>query len=251
MNWISWLCFGICSGIVIYCFKRDVDILSPGKIFAFIWSLAIGLTELKFSAFQHIWSIDSWILLLTAILAFLVGTFMACVLNLKRKLIPVPVMRELLKQEKVHENRLFWLICLIVVIYSASYIANFLIIGWLPIEAAGRNMSRVDFNVTGLSFLTYLVPSIMFFIVLYFLKVQGKKNRKIFLSFVSLVVLISFLLFVSRFQIIIIFVVCGTLFYYATHYIKLRTAIMLFLSATAFFYWISSLRYSRFVITFL
>ena len=104
MSWISWICFSICLGIILSAFKHDADPLSPSRVFGFIWSLSIALADLKFSAFQHVWAIDSWILLLTSILAFLVGTFIACVLNLKRNIIPVPMMRELLKQEKVHEN---------------------------------------------------------------------------------------------------------------------------------------------------
>ena len=91
----------------------------------------------------------------------------------------------------------------------------------------------------------------MFFIVLYFLMVQQKKGRKVFLAALFLVVLGSFLLFVSRFQIILVIVLCGTLLYYATKYIRLRTALVLFVIMTAFFYWISSIRLSRFVATYL
>lgn len=251
MSWTSLTCFGICLGIIISCFRREADFLSPGRVFGFIWSLSIALAELKLSAFQHDWNFDSWILLLTAISAFLVGTFIAYVLNLGKTLVPVPAMREMLKQERVHETRLFWLICLSIVVYSAAYLANFLARGWLPIEAVGKNMSRVEFNVTGLTFLIYIVPSIIFFIVLYFLKVREQKSRKIFLTIMLLIVFGSFLLFVSRFQIMIAFIMCVTFLYYATSYIRLRTAVTLFLSAAAFIYWISSIRSSHVVATFL
>lgn len=251
MSWVSVICFGICLGIILSMFRRGADPFSPARVFGFVWSLSIALADLKLSALQHIWNLDSWVLLLTGISAFLVGTFIAYVLYLRRELVPIPAMRELLKQEQMHETRLFWLVCLSIVVYSGSYLANFLAKGWLPIEAAEKHISRVDFNITGLSFLIYIVPSILFFIVLYFLKFPGKKSRKIFLTVMFLIVLGSFLLFVSRFQIIIVFVICVTFFYYATPYIRPRTGAILFLIATAFFYWISSLRSSHVVATLL
>lgn len=251
MSWVSLICFGICVGIILSVFRRGADPFSPARVFGFVWSFSVALADLKLSALQHVWNFDSWILLLTGISAFLVGTFIAYVLYLKRKLMPVSAMRVLLKHEQVRETRLFWLICLIVVVYSVSYLINFLVKGWLPIEAAARYISRVDFNVTGLTFLIFLVPSIVFFAVLYFLKVKGKKARKFFLTVMLLVVLGSFLLFVSRFQIVLVFVICITFFYYATPYIRPRAGAILLLIATAFFYWISSLRSSHVVSTFL
>ena len=231
-------------------FRRGADPFSPARVFGFVWSLCIGLADLKLSALQHVWNFDSWALLLTGISAFLVGTFIAYVLYVGRKLVPVPAMRELLKQEQVRETRLFWLICLIVVVYSVAYLLNFWAKGWLPIEAAARYISRVDFNITGLTFLIFLVPAIVFFTVLYFLKVQREKPRKLFLAVMLLIVFGSFLLFVSRFQIIVVFVLCVTFLYYATSYIRPRTGAILFLVATSFFYWISSLRSSHLVATF-
>ena len=251
MSWVSIACFGICFGIAVSALKTGADPLSPARVFGFVWSLVIALTDLKFSAFQHEWTFDSWILLLTAICAFLVGVFVAYVLSVRKKLVPIPAMREVLKQEQIHETRLFWLICLSVVVYCAAYLLNFLAKGWLPIEAAERQISRVEFNVTGLTFLTYIVPSIFFFIVLYFLKVRGKRGRKTLLGFLLLIVFGSFLLFVSRFQIVIVFVVCGTVFYYATHFVRLRAALIVLALAIAFFYGISSIRFSHVVATYL
>ncbi|HEX9658086.1 MAG TPA: O-antigen polymerase [Bacteroidota bacterium] len=251
MSWVSVVCFGICSGIILTTLNRGADPLSPTRIFAFMWSIAIALTELKYSAFQHEWNAQSWILLLIPIGSFLLGTFVAYVVNLEKDLVPIHKMRVRLNAERVREKQLFWLICLVTTVYAISYLANFLIKGWLPIEAAEKHVSRVDFNVTGLSFLTYLVPSIMFFVVLYFLKVQAKKGKKVVLAILFLVVLGSFLLFVSRFQIIMIIIICVTLFYYSTQYIRFRTGLTLFLFVTGFFYWISSIRLSHLVATYL
>jgi len=251
MSGISWICFSICVCLLLSLFRHGGDPLSPSRIFGFIWSLSIGLADLKFSAYQQTWSTTGWMLLLIAVFAFLVGTFAVYVLNLKRNLKPIPIMRELLGKEQVKENRLFWLTCVVFVVYVVSYVINYVVKGWLPIEASAKNLSRVDFNVTGLTFLIYLVPAIMFFITLYFIKVSGKKVKKIILVLLGTITLFSFLLFVSRFQIIFAFVLCGTLLYYGTHYIRPRTALMMATGVVAFFFWISSIRLSKFVALFL
>jgi oligosaccharide repeat unit polymerase len=251
MNWISWICFGICSGIILSCFKRGADFLSPARIFGFIWSFSIGLTELKFSSLQHEWNFDSWILLFIAIAAFLIGTFIAYVLNLGKEMISIPKMRQLLRREKVREKRLFWLICLGVLVYGLSYYANFLVKGWLPISTIGTAVSRVDFNVSGLTLLIYSVSFVIFFILLYYLKVEGNKSSKTFLTIILLIVIGTFVLFVSRYPIILVAILCIPLLYYSTNYIRLRTGIIIFVGVTAFFYWISSIRLSNVVVTYL
>jgi oligosaccharide repeat unit polymerase len=251
MNWISWVCFGVCSGIILSCFKRGADFLSPARIFGFVWSLSIGLTELKFSSLQHEWNFDSWALLLIAIAAFLIGTFIAYVLNLDKKIISIGEMRQLMKREKIRESRLFWLICLAVVVYGIAYYVNYLLKGWLPISTVGTGKSRVEFNITGLTMLIYSISFIIYFVFLYFLKVSGKKSQKTFLSFLLLLVMGSFVLFISRYHIIMVVFICIPLFYYSTNYIRLRTGLTLFVSITAFFYWISSIRLSNVITTYL
>jgi oligosaccharide repeat unit polymerase len=251
MSWVSIACFLLAGGIILSTLYRGTDILSPGRIFGFVWLVSIGLADLKLSGFQHDWSTVSWILLLVPIVAFLTGTFAVYVLHLESPMMPIAAMRERLKREKVQESRLFWLICVSVGVYITAYTINYMVKGWLPIEAAERGVSRVEFNITGLSFLTYLVPAILFFIVLYFVKVRGNIARKAFLAVLLLFVVGSFLLFISRFQIIIVFVLCFTYFYYGTHRIKVSTALVMFLAATGFFYWISSIRLSHLVAAFL
>lgn len=251
MSWISWICFGICFTIIISIFQRGADPLSPARTFGFIWSLCIGLAELKLSSLQHDWNLYSWTLLLIAVVSFLVGTYIAYVLNIRSKLVPIEGMRQILKAERIHESRLFWLICVSVLVYIISYTINFSLKGWLPISAAARNMSRVEFNVTGLTFLIYIVPSVFYLMIIYTLKVEGKRGKKAILFLIFLIVLGSFLLFVSRFQIVIVFVIGGTLLYYGTRYIRLRTGLLFFTILLAFFYWISSMRYSHLAATFL
>lgn len=250
MSWVSVICFLICIGIICSCFRRGADILSPARVFAFVWSLAIALAELKFSAFQHEWNADGWILLLTGIGSLLVGIFIAYVLNLHRKLVPIRAMRQMLLGEVVREGRLFWLICLSVAAYTISYLVIFLVKGWLPIFVVGTRISRVEFNIIGFTVILYSAGFIVFFTLLYFLLVQGRKGKKVFLATISLVTVGSYFLLLQRFQIIMAVVICFTLLYYATHYVRFKTAVPLLLAVTVFFYWIMSLRLGSLVATY-
>jgi hypothetical protein len=97
MSWVSLICFAICLGIVLSVIRGEADPLSPARVLGFVWSLSVALTDLKLSALQHVWNLESWLLLMTGISAYLVGTFMAYVLNLNRVLVPISSMRQLLR----------------------------------------------------------------------------------------------------------------------------------------------------------
>jgi oligosaccharide repeat unit polymerase len=181
--------------------------------------------------------------------AFLVGTFIAYILNLKRELVPINVMRKLLREEEVLEERLFRFIFISVVIYSITYVTSFLIKGWLPIFTVGK-MSRVEFNIYGFGIFINSVSFIMFFTILYFFLVQGNKGKKIFLAFTSSLVMGSYFLLLQRFQVIMAGVICVTFLYYISRAIRLKTALIPVLIATAFFYWIMSLRLGNLLATY-
>ncbi len=243
MSWISLICAGISFAIILSAIRREADLLSPSRIFGFTWSLSIALADLKMSGLQSEWSLESWVLLLTGIAAFLVGTFGAYVLNLERILVPISVMRGMLRREEVRERRLFLSICLAVGLYGVTYLASFLVKGFLPISVVGTKITRVDFNVYGWGIFINSTAFIIFFTVLYHLIVEGKKAKKMFLTGIALVAVGSYLLLLQRFQIVMAAVVCFTLLYYATPYIRLRTVVVMAGIVTAFFYWITSLRY--------
>jgi oligosaccharide repeat unit polymerase len=251
MSWVSLVCFAICFGIIISIFRREADPLSPVRVFGFVWSLAIGLTELKLSALQHDWNTQSWVLLLIGIGAVLVGTLIAYVLNVEKELVPIRSMRHLLGGEEVREARLFWLICLSAAAYTISYLVIFLVKGWLPVFVVGTKTSRVEFNIIGFTVFLYSAGFIVFFTLLYYLLIQGRGIRKITLAVISLVTVGSYFLLLQRFQIIMAAMICFTLLYYATHYIRFRTAFPILAVVTAFFYWISSLRFSHVVFAYL
>ncbi len=251
MNSVSVICFGICIAIFLSVFRQKADLLSPARLFGFIWCLSIGLAELKFSALQHSWSPESWVLLLTGVGAFLIGTFVAYVLNFQTEILSLGEIRNRLKHERVEEGRLFWLIIASFIIYASAYYANYRVRGWLPVDVIGTAISRVDFNVSGLTLWLYTATFILFFVMLYFLLVRGSRGKKVILAVIFAVTVGSFFLLLMRYPIIMAIVIGFTVLYYSTRYIRLQTALPLFLAVTGFFFWISSLRFTTVVSTYL
>jgi oligosaccharide repeat unit polymerase len=249
VSWIAVICFGICFGIILSVFKRGADLFSPSRVYGFVWAFAIGLTEFKLSAFQYEWSFESWIVLLTGVGAFLAGTFIAYVLNLSTVMVPIRVMRTMVRNEEVHEHRLFWLITASVGVYSAAFAVNYIIRGFLPIFDITR--SRLEFNLSGVTLFLFTVPFILFFIMLYFLQVRGRRGKKTVVGVMAVTTVGSTLLLLSRYQLIIPFVICSGFLYYGSRYIRWKTVLPLLFVMSTFFTWVSSFRGSHLVATFL
>lgn len=247
MTLVSLACFAVCVLVVLSCLRREADILSPGRVFTFVWCLAIGLAELKLSGYQHAWSLQGWVLLGIAVTSFLVGVFIVYVVNLPSPMTPIRSMRQLLSREQVREGRLFWFICAGVAIYSISFLVIYFIRGFLPVFVVGTRVSRVDFYVFGFGVLINSTAFIIFFTLLYHLLVPGHKRRKLFLLFICSIAVGSYFLLLQRFQIIMAAMICFTLLYYATNFIRARTALFLSLIVGGFFYWISSLRFRHLI----
>jgi oligosaccharide repeat unit polymerase len=209
------------------------------------------LVEFKFSGLQKAWSIESWILLMIGTGAFLTGTYIAYTLNLDKELVPISVMRQLLRKEKIREGRLFGLICLSIMVYAISFVVIYLVKGFLPIFVVGTSVSRVDFYVFGFGVLIDSTAFIVFFTLLYCLAIPGEKRKKLILVVLSMIALGSYFLLLQRFQIIMAIVMSMTLLFYASRHMRPRTLFFPTALAVAFFYWISSFRFSNVVSTFL
>lgn len=250
MSWISWVSFGICIGIILSMIRRDADLLSPARVFGFVWSLAIGLTELKLSRFQTEWNAQSWILLLLGLGSFLVGVFITYVLNVGRHVVPIDTMRRELRHAQVYEERLFKAIWISVIVYGVSYLVIYAVKGFLPVFVVGTKISRVDFYVFGFGVLINSTAYIIYFTLLYHFLVPGNKRRKRILTALTILAVGSYFLLLQRFQIVMAAMICFTLLYYATHRIRLKTALPLFLAVAGFFYWIASLRLGSLVATY-
>jgi hypothetical protein len=108
---ISLLIIGM---ILFFNLRKGSDFFSPGKLFALVWAFVIFMTEFKFSSLQREWSLYSWIVLLTGVSSFLVGTFMVYVINITRPFNSLQNLREVIQtKDKYNFHNLYFVIVII------------------------------------------------------------------------------------------------------------------------------------------
>lgn len=242
MSVISIVCFLICFGVVITCFSKRADILSPSRIFVFLWSFAIGITDLKLSALQFEWNNTGWMLLLIGVAAFLVGTFVVFVLNFTVQLTPMREVRLRLSRRQFDESVFFKIILVVFAAYVVSYLASYLIKGFIPLLSKRPGQMRTQFGVFGFGLIVHAAPAVMFFVVQYFVSINKRGFHKFVLALVFLFTAGSYFLLLQRFDFAIWAIVSFVFFYYATRYVSLKTVLITILPFVGIFYWVSSLR---------
>ena len=174
MSILSIFCFIICAVIIISAIKKDADILSPSRIFIVIWSLAIGLADLKFSRFQHQWSAYGWITLLISIASFLLGSFTIFVIYYKKKILGVSEIRKIIRNSQLDKNNFFKLILLLFCAYIISYAVVVLIVGFIPILSKHPAELRTQMTVFGFGLIVH--ASTFYNVFCYSLSTISKKG---------------------------------------------------------------------------
>lgn len=248
---ITVICLGIFSLVVTSMFFRGADPVSPGRVFLAVWSLAIGMAEMKLSGFQGAWSIEGWMLLLIGIGAFMTGIGMAWVVNLETRLMPLARIREAVRSEPLDARLLARFIVGSVIMYFVSYGVCYAVKGFLPVFVVGTKTSRVDFYVFGFGVLINATAFITYFTLLYSLGVPGERRRKAGLITLATLALGSYFLLLQRYQIIMAVVISVVYLFYSRRRIRLRLVAFAGTVTVAFFYWISSLRLSNVVSAYL
>jgi oligosaccharide repeat unit polymerase len=241
MSIIGFISFTIAGLVVLFSISKRADILSPARVFAFIWSIAVGLTELKLSALQHEWTIMSWVLVLLGPCSFLLGTFVPYVHNLRSMVVPLDVIRQEVRKQPIDQRFLFRLICGAFVLYCGSYLTIYLVKGFLPVLSVGAR-SRAEFTVFGAGLFLYCMSLIIFFSFLYHITTAGEGRRKLLLKFICLFSAATYFFALQRYQYILTAVMCFVLVYYTTRRINLRSGILFCTLIGGFAYWLSSIR---------
>jgi oligosaccharide repeat unit polymerase len=239
---ITFFCFIICAGIVLSTVRQGADILSPARVFGFVWSLAIGLAELKLSALQHEWSTTGWILVLMGPVAFLLGTFVAYVGNVNTTLVPVSDMRSNMRVQYLNADRLFIAICIGLGIYFFSYLVTFLVKGFIPLFSVKGAVLRTQWGVFGFGILVHSMPFVLFFTALYHIAVQGRSREKLILKVLCSIMVVTFVFLLQRFQLVFSVVICFTLIYYMTRLVRFRMVVVPLAALVTIFYLVSTLR---------
>jgi oligosaccharide repeat unit polymerase len=242
MTVLSAICFLICLFIIADSIRSSADIFSPARVFGFVWLLALGLAELKLSKLQHVWTFESWFLLLLGPIAFLVGLYITYIMNIGSSQTPIFIMRKLVIAQSINVTRLFWLVVVLFILFLVGYISIVLIGREIPLFSPKPGAARVRFQIFGLGLFLHNVVLMAFFSLLFCLADKVHKWKRRLLIFISLLSSIMYIVTMQRFQIIMILIIGLIFLYYTTRHLHLSTVVPVLLIAVMFFYWISTWR---------
>jgi oligosaccharide repeat unit polymerase len=251
MSVISITCFFICLLIIVDSIRSSADILSPSRVFGFIWLLALGLAELKLSKLQHEWTFESWFLLLLGPIAFLVGLYIAYILNIDSPQTPLIKMRKQVLTQQINLVRLYWLIVFLFILFIIGYVSIILIGHEIPLFSAKPGAARVKFQIFGLGLFLHNVILIAIFSLIYCLMDKEHKSKRSIIILMSLISSLMYMVTMQRFQILMIIIISLIFLYYSTRYLRFSTVVPILLIAVLFFLWISTWRGGRLFIYWL
>ncbi|HLE31498.1 MAG TPA: O-antigen polymerase [Bacteroidota bacterium] len=250
MNLVSIIFFLICAGIVLSCLKRGADVLSPARVFGFVWALSFGLAELKMSGLQHEWSTESWIILLLGPLSFLLGLFALYVMNLNSQLLSLDEIRSRCRLSRVDNNRLFGVTLVFFFLFVVAYAAIVLTGHEIPLLSSRPGLARAKFQMFGIGLLIHNLTEVGFFATLYFVLVGHEKGRKGILAFATIVCFLMYAITLQRFPLAVTALMMVTLVHYMTRHLRARVTAFYLGVGVVFLLAISRLRASAIFVYF-
>jgi oligosaccharide repeat unit polymerase len=257
---VSGFCFVVAALVLATQFSRKFDILSPGKLFTFVWAVAIGLADLKLSAFQHEWTWYAWICLLVPVFSFLLGVMVVNLTTIGRPVLSLSALRARLAKERINEAALFNLTFLLFLAYSLAFVIEWANYGTLPLFAPRPDLARTQLPVFAIHLFVNAMPTILFMCVLYFLFVSGERLKKMILGCIFVLIFFSFFLLLNRLMYAVFLILAVGTAYYGSRILRptwvvpsivVFVGIMRYLQsfrevayAGNFFYVVSRMRYS-------
>lgn len=249
MTFISIICFFLLAIIVLSSFRKNADPLSPGRVFGGIWSLSIGLTDLKLSDYQHEWTLYSWIVFLTGIFAFLAGIFVVYVHYFRTPLLSISEVRRKLVEDKGQEidaRKFFNAIVILFSAYVVAYAIEIAIEGNVPLFSPRPDLLRVSFGVFGLHLIVNAMMGVVLLATEYLLLVSKKDGRKLSIKLVVALSIASFALLLQRYTFFVVAVIVLAMVHYTSRRIRARHVIPLASLLVFALFSISQIRAARY-----
>ena len=238
--------------VIVLSFKKGADLLSPARVFIFIWAVCILLVEFKFSAYQHQWSLYSWFVLLSGLLSFLTGIFISYSLKANTNLFSINEIRSrILINKDIDKQKLFVTIALLFTAYLLSLILEFIIEGYIPIFHPRPDRARIDFSVFGLHLFVSQLPAILLLITEYLVLGSENKRKTVLAILIFLVTFLSYFLILQRFNYIYWLVMTIAVLYYASRKINFKNAIIFSILFFSFLGAITTIRLSQYATQYL
>lgn len=239
----------MCLLLVTTAFLRRADVFAPYRVFGFIWSLAIGLADFKFSYFQHEWSTYSWLVLLIGVSSMMLGFFIVAVFFLNQPMLSFSEQRRRIVKASVSEERFFWTIVTLSLLYVVGLFLELLFAGNFPAFAASPDRARIEFGVFGIHLFVTTMPTILLLGTQYFVLFwkESPGIRKSVLVILCVFVFFSFALLLQRFGYVMWAVPSLCFVYYATNRIKFKHLVLSGVGLFGFLQVLQSIRVARYV----
>jgi len=248
MNLISYISFAISLFVLITFFFKKSDVLSPVRIFVFIWAFVIGITNLKLSYLQHEWQPIEWINILIGPVAFVVGAAIVYALYVNQKIWVIDSLRENREIMKVDMDKLFKAITLLFILFVIGYIAIVIKVGTVPILSSRPGKIRAMFSMFGVGLFLHNVVLIVFFSAIYFIYEKNNKAKKYWLGFFSFASFMLYAITLQRYQLFLSIFMVLVLLYYTTFRIKFRMMFIFSVIIIVFFLAVSSVRAGELIV---
>jgi len=244
------IAFGVFALLLLSLLRRDTDAFSPARLFGLLWSGAIGLAELKLSAYQHEWSLYSWLVFLAGIAALLLGLATAAILRPPIDFLSVAEVRARLRQHgqsKIHHKKLFWTIVILFAAYSTAYGIETVIEGTVPLFSARPDILRVSFGVFGLHLIVNAMMGIVILAVEYMLVVPASEGRRGTVGFIIFLLVASYFLLLQRYTFFVVGVIVLAMAYYTTRWVRPRNAFPFVAAFVVGLFMINQIRAARYI----
>jgi oligosaccharide repeat unit polymerase len=251
MSLISIISFSFCLIILISSVRKGSDLFSPAKVFAIIWTMAIGLADLKLSRLQHEWTNYGWLVLLLGILSFFVGTFVVYVINFEKRSLPLEKVRSFFSPESVDEKKFLKVIIAVSALYFLSYLGNYLFEGTVPLFHKDAARSRMTWGVFGIGLTIHAATTLVIIVVAYIKITKPGAGLKWMLISLIIFTFLSYLLLLQRFN--LMFAIIGSLvfLYYSSNFLRPRNAFIAILVIVGLIYSVQFLRMSTIALNYL
>lgn len=251
MSLTSVLFFSIFFLLIMSSFRTGGDLFSPSRVFGIVWSLAIGLTELKLSRLQHQWNNYEWLMLFIGIFSFFVGSFVVYVSNFQKKIVSLSNIRLFFARKVFDEKKFRNIIFILFGIYAFSFLGNYLIEGYLPVFHERSAQSRMFWGVFGIGLTVHVATPLILFTVS-FIKLAKPKRTIKFLSIVIIVItFLTYLTILQRFNLIFAIVTTVTILYYSSNFLKVRNVLIALIIFIGLMYSVQFLRFSSIALSYM
>jgi len=236
--------------LLISLFNKNTDVFSPVRLFVIVWSLAIGLADLKLSRYQLPWSIFSWIMLLLPLLATLTGMYVVYVLNFDESINNLYTIRRSLQVTPINSELLFRIIIILFLAYLFSYLITTIVVGYITFFAPKPDRARMDWGIFGFGLLVQSIPAILFLIIQYLSASISTLTKRVLITLIFILAFTSYFFLLERYYLVFSLFIITVFLYYRTNMLRFRNVIIVFSGLGTLFYFISSIRLSRYAINF-